>query len=911
MAGETWKSGQRWVSDSEPELGLGIVRAGGHGQVSIEFPAAGEARVYAIESAPLRRVRFSPGDRIRTNGGRELEVRAVREENGLRFHETAGGEITEPELADSMSFSKPEDRLFGGKLDEPAEFDLRGEALARRAEARRSPIRGLAGARMDLIPHQLFIADEVANRPRPRVLLADEVGLGKTIEACLIVHRLLLTGRAARVLVLVPEPLVHQWFVELLRRFQLAFDLFDEERCEAIEGGDPEANPFLESQWVIAAANFLADDERRAGQAVEAGWDVLVVDEAHHLEWSPEEAGPTYQVVRRLAEQTPALLLLTATPQQLGPDGHFARLQLLDPDRYADLDAWREETRHYEEVAAVVERLLAGGAPDERTRALVAGRGRLERDLSELERGGSDARERLVSGLLDSFGLGRVMFRNTREKLGGFPKREPHLVPLTGEDPLTEKIAWLGRLLDHLGEREKVLVIVRTRELAEHVLEELRSATGVVGALFHEDLTLIQRDRNAVFFADEEGARVLVCSEIGSEGRNFQFARHLVLLDLPEDVDLLEQRIGRLDRIGQKGTIHIHVPYLTGSAEEVRVRWLDERLDAFRGSPPGAAEIQEVVSEELAAAMEEPDSAKVALLLDATRQARARVADRLTNGQDRLLELTSHRPERSAWLVEKIREQDRAADFEDFVLRMFEHAGLHIEDLGRRRYFLLPGNLKSDAFPTLPDEGVTVTFDRSRALEREHEAFLTWDHPMVRAALDLLLGSEAGNAAFAVWDHPGAKELLLECWLIVEAVAPADLHVERFLPQTPLRVIMDHQGTERPAPPPTSALRRGDPATLLRNEQLKRKVLPAMLENVRKAAATRAKGVLVEALESMRRATTAEIDRLVELAELNDHIRDVDIQALRENRAALGQAIAGARLRLDAVRLVWKAPATR
>ena len=112
------------------------------------------------------------------------------------------------------------------------------------------------------------------------------------------------------------------------------------------------------------------------------------------------------------------------------------------------------------------------------------------------------------------------------------------------------------------------------------------------GALFHEDLTLLQRDRNAAFFAEEDGARILVCSEIGSEGRNFQFARHLVLYDLPEDVDLLEQRIGRLDRIGQKGTIQVHVPYLPGTDEEIRMRWLEEGLDAFRASPPGAAEIQ-------------------------------------------------------------------------------------------------------------------------------------------------------------------------------------------------------------------------------------------------------------------------------------------------------------------------------
>lgn len=899
--GNTWTRGQRWVSDSEPELGLGVIRRSGDGRVDIEFPAAGEKRCYATDSAPLRRVKFSAGDRIKTRAGAEMTVERVREHAGLRVYGTDAGEVAEQDLSDSISFSKPEERLFGGKLDEPGDFDLRGEALRRRADMRRSPVRGLAGARMDLIPHQLFIADEVANRPRPRVLLADQVGLGKTIEACLILHRLILTGRAQRVLILVPEPLVHQWFVELLRRFQLSFSIYDEERCEAIEYGDPEGNPFLDSQWILAAVDFLAENDVRAAQAREAGWDVLVVDEAHHLEWSPEAAGPAYEMVRGLAETTEGLLLLTATPQQLGPEGHFARLQLLDPDRYTDLQKYREETRHYEEVADAVEALAAGGAVDEKVRKIVAGRQRLEQRVADLEADKSGARERLVSDLLDGFGVGRVMFRNTRAKLGGFPQREPRLAPVT------EKLKWLGELLEKLG-AEKVLVITKTRELAEETLEQLRDTTGVVGALFHEDLSLLQRDRNAAFFAEEEGARVLVCSEIGSEGRNFQFARHLVLFDLPEDVDLLEQRIGRLDRIGQKGVIQVHVPYQPGSPEEIRMRWLEEGLDAFRASPPGAAEIQRELSLDLEEAMDEPEL--IESLIEKTRASRKRISERLARGQDRLLERSSHRPERSAWLVEKIREWDESAGFEDFLLRLFEYSGLHIEELGKRRYFLLPGNLKSDAFPALPHDGMSVTLDRQRALEREQEAFLTWDHPMVRGALDFMLGSEAGNASFAVWDAPGEKTIFLQAWLVVECVAPAELHVERFLPQTPLRVVVDHKGKDHThdATIPNVKLRRGDAAGLLKNEAVKRKLLPEMLDRARRMGEDASRPIIDAALAAMHTQMAAEITRLRDLAEINDHIKPADIALLEEREKALAAAISDARVRLDAVRLVWKAP---
>ena len=897
----TWTRGQRWVSDGEPELGLGIIRESGEGRVEISFPAAGETRIYAIDTAPLRRVRFMPGDRIKVHSGSEMTVERVREDRGLRIYETDNGEVLESDLSDTISFSKPEERLFGGKLDEPTDFDLRGEALHRRAEMRRSPVRGLAGARMDLIPHQLFIADEVANRPRPRVLLADQVGLGKTIEACLILHRLILTGRAERVLILVPEPLVHQWFVELLRRFQLSFSLFDEGRCEAIEYGDPECNPFLDSQWVLAAVDFLAGNEHRATQAREAGWDVLVVDEAHHLEWSPEAPGAAYEMVRNLAETTEGLLLLTATPQQLGPEGHFARLRLLDPDRYTHLLQYREETLHYEEVADVVEFLTAGGAVDERLQKIVAGRQRLEQRVADLAACKLDARERLIGDLLDGFGVGRVMFRNTRAKLGGFPQREPRLAPVT------DKLKWLADLLETLGD-EKILVITQTRELAEEVLRELHHATGVKGVLFHENLTLLQRDRNAAFFAEAEGARILVCSEIGSEGRNFQFARHLVLYDLPEDVDLLEQRIGRLDRIGQKGTIQVHVPYLPGSGEEIRMRWLEEGLDAFRASPPGAAEIQRELRFDLEEAIGENEG--IGELIKKTLACRKEISERLARGQDRLLERSSHRPERSAWLVKMIREWDEDAGFEDFLLRLFEFSGLHIEELGRRRYFLLPGNLKSDAFPSLPHDGMTVTLDRQRALEREQETFLTWDHPMVRGALDLMLSSAAGNATFGVWDAAGEKIILLEAWIVVECVAPARLHVERFLPQTPLRILVDHKGGDHTeeiafAKPP---LRKGDPASLMRNEAVKRKFLPAMLEKTRALGTAKSHAVIGGALTLMQAEMAAEITRLRSLSEVNDHIKPEEITALEARESELAAVIQNARVRLDAVRLIWKAP---
>ena len=173
-----------------------------------------------------------------------------------------------------------------------------------------------------------------------------------------------------------------------------------------------------------------------------------------------------------------------------------------------------------------------------------------------------------------------------------------------------------------------------------------------------------------------------------------------------------------------------------------------------------------------------------------------------------------------------------------------------------------------------------------------------------------MLGSAAGNATFGVWDSSGEKIILLETWLVIECVAPARLHVERFLPQTPLRIFVDHKGTDHTDSPAfaTPPLRKGDAAGLMRNEKVKRNFLPAMLEQARTLGTAKSQPIIAEALTRMRTEMAAEIARLRDLAEVNDHIRPEEITALEERESELATVIANARVRLDAVRLIWKAP---
>ncbi|HTD67172.1 MAG TPA: RNA polymerase-associated protein RapA, partial [Candidatus Limnocylindria bacterium] len=936
----SFRPGQRWISESEPELGLGSVLRVTTRTVTIVFGASGETREYARDNAPLRRVRFRAGDAIKSDDGTPLVVQTVVEHDGLLFYGTDGKELCESGLSALISFNKPEERLLAGQIDSPELFDLRLTALNQQHRRRKSKVRGFVGGRIDLIPHQLYIASEVAGRLVPRVLLADEVGLGKTIEACLILHQLILTGRAQRVLILVPESLVHQWFVELLRRFNLWFHIFDEERCDAIETGSTEANPFLDDQLVLSSIGFFVGNEHRLQQALAAGWDMLVVDEAHHLGWSPEGASREYEVVEALGRQTPGLLLLTATPEQLGMTSHFARLRLLDPDRFYDREEFIEEAEHYRDVARLAEKLLVGsefsiGDVEMLARILAENKESVALKLAKTAQGDSSVRDELMGALLDRHGTGRVMFRNTRTTIAGFPKRVARMHRLIAEardeerfDALAEefsadttveaaatfqpdfssdpRIDWLADLLRSLGE-EKVLLICRTQIKVAAIDTALRQRLNVKMAVFHEGLSLVQRDRNAAWFADEHGARLLICSEIGSEGRNFQFAHHLVLFDLPLDPELLEQRIGRLDRIGQKAEIQVHVPFVAGSSQEVLARWYQESLDSFEKNQHGARELREQFGariRDLAQDFHETEEiSRVELdrLIEETKAARKDLTTRLEQGRDRLLELNSFRPDVASAVVDEIRRQDQDASLDEFMISVLDHHSIHVEELGPRTYRVGSAGVFADVFPGLPAEGFSVTCDRPRALSREEIQFLTWDHPLVTGALDLWLGSEKGNSSFAHWIDPKIAGLYLEAVYLLECIAPPHLHVDRFLPPTPVRVLVDHKGADvgNAVAPEVLArqVKKGDPYALLDRTEMREKLLPAMLEKARVFAEAQVPRMVAHARSEMNAQLAREIARLHELQKVNRSVRAEEIELLEQQQSALNQLLKEARLR--------------
>ncbi|MCL6378977.1 RNA polymerase-associated protein RapA [Pectobacterium brasiliense] len=957
--------GQRWISDTESELGLGTVVAVDTRMITLLFPASGENRLYSRSDAPITRVMFNPGDTVTSHEGWQLKVDDVREEKGLlvycgqRLDDETSAELREVFLDSKLTFNKPQDRLFAGQIDRMDRFALRYRARKHQNEQALQQQVGLRGMRASLIPHQLHIAHEVGQRHAPRVLLADEVGLGKTIEAGMIIHQQLLAGRASRVLIVVPETLQHQWLVEMLRRFNLLFSLFDDERYA--EAKLDSSNPFETEQLVICSLGFVQRSAQRFAQLVNADWDLLVVDEAHHLVWSEESPSPEYQAIETLARATPAVLLLTATPEQLGQQSHFARLRLLDPNRFHDYQEFVAEQQQYRPVADAVTLLLAGEkAQTAELNALsdLLGEQDIEPLLKAINSDSDDnqkARQELITMLMDRHGTSRVLFRNTRQGVKGFPQRILHQIrlplpsqyqtaikvsgimnankalearardmlypeqiyqQLEGDDAtwwnFDPRVEWLLNYLTAHRD-EKVLVICAQAATALQLEQVLRTREAIRAAVFHEGLSILERDRAAAYFAsEEEGAQVLICSEIGSEGRNFQFASHLVMFDLPFNPDLLEQRIGRLDRIGQAKEIQILVPYLESTAQALLVRWYHEGLDAFEHTCPTGRTIYDAhhtqLIERLTTVGEQQGLDE---FIHVCRQQHDSLKQQLEQGRDRLLEMHSNGGEQAQLLAQAIAEQDNDVNLVTFALNLFDIVGINQEDRSDNLIILTPSDhMLVPDFPGLPQDGCTITFDRDQALSREDAQFISWEHPLIRNGLDLVLSGDTGSCAVSLLKNKALPvgTLLAELVYVVEAQAPKHLQLTRFLPPTPVRLLMDRKGTNLAAQVEFESFNRQlNAVNRHTSSKLVNAVQPdvhAMLQQAEALVETQARQLIAEAQEQADLQLRRELERLEALKAVNPNIREDELTALENQREQVLSNLHEANWRLDAIRLV-------
>lgn len=979
--------GQRWVSDTEPELGLGIVEQVDQRTVQIRFLSNNTARNYMIQNAPLTRAYFKSGDivvdmdnnrylvnshemsenlllyRTRSlpsseqsanpNGDAELSAH----ESDAAIPKSDGKILLETRLSPFLTFQSARDRLFSGQIDKNEFFNLRHDLCQSFSKIKQSDVFGLLGARTALIPHQYHIANQVASRHAPRVLLADEVGLGKTIEAGLIIHQQLIKDLAKRVLILVPETLQHQWLVELMRRFNLQFSLYDEDRCASYSD-----NPFENSQLVICSLDWLANSNARGEQALACEWDLLIVDEAHHLTAAVEGDAPElankYSLVEELAYKIPGLLLLTGTPQQLGVESHFERLKLLDPLRFNDLQQFLDGERDFSSVAKLIAALIDADRPSPELedqfqqflQQIPQDQKQKWQSVFADQENFCTLKNELVEELIDLHGTGRVLFRNTRASITGFPQRKLCAIPLplpeayacarnTDDEydilcperlyqdekqdidadwwTLDPRFQWLADYVNQ-HHKEKILIICHHARTVINIEKAFRTLHGTPVALFHEGMNIIERDRAAAYFSDfENGARVLVCSEIGSEGRNFQFCHHLVLFDLPACPDLLEQRIGRLDRIGQKHDIIISVPYFQHHGQELIFNWYQHSLNCFENLSASAQLVHDFYNSELNALLFagqdlQLSSASVQDLLQQGQNKTVELNKNIEAGRDRILEINSSGQFNNNDIVAQIRQQEDATILQNLFNQLVDIYGLHSDLLNPQTLIVKASDeMLVEQFPGISEEGVTLSFDREQALTREEWQFGSWDHPIIRNSFEMFLQDHNGSASVALYQNRNLPSgtMLLEFLYIVDAPASVGNQLSRFLPEQHIRLLCTPKGVDLSDKISFAALSKA-----LENidKAQAKSLIEVKADDIRKGliqsetlAEAKIEDIKNTALDKVTQYFDHEINRLESLKHKQAPVRQSEIDYFIDQKDLLSNLIAQASGRLDAVRVIF------
>ena len=935
-----YQTGQRWSSRNEPDLGVGMIIEKQGKSFTLHFPDAEADRQYANTQTSLVRRTLTVGDQLHFQD-ETYTVLEVEEIDGLiEYRISDDDDWLEESIIQFPRNDKNElDSLLALSPARRMWFDLRRHTLEHQAAHAASDVRGLMGLKAELLPHQIYLAHDIANRPQARALLCDEVGMGKTLEAGLILHHRLLNGLCKRALILTPTNLQHQWLVEMLRRFHQPFSLINEAVYEDYMEGDD--NPFEQQPFVIAPIDWASQHPHATQHMLEASWDMVIVDEAHHLAWHPETPSIGYQVVARLAAASESLLLLSATPEQTGEREHFSRLQLLDADHYHSFERYQAQQQEFKQAAELAELLLPYTQQD----APATGLNWPEVFATYLEEVKSkdwfisltttstgqysEAVTEAISWLIDRHGTGREMFRNTRAAVGGFPSRHLHSYPLDNNEhfvsanhhvqPESEvadglweqdpRWVWLKEFLE--CQADKVLVICHSADMAQWLNDQLTFA-GFQSADFHEQMPLIHRDRAAAYFADEEGAQILVCSEIGSEGRNFQFSHHLVMYDLPEHPDLLEQRIGRLDRLGQLNDVQIHVPYIKESVQQRLFHWYHDALNAFCRTTGSGDKVEEAFGDSLHAYLHGQDD-DADLLQEANLYHEA-LLKQMEEGRNRLLEMSSCRPEQARALIDQINDQATKGlhHYIEQVTHAFNiYADCINDDPEKSAWFLRPSSdMMLEALPGIEEEGKMLMLDRRQASQREDVAFATWEHPLITMLMDEVQGFDSGKLTSAILPIAALPEgtVLVESMFIIEATAHPRLKLAQSLPMTPMWQLSDANGKflhQQFTADKWAEKLKGVPNRVAEQwVAALRKDLIEVLQAHQLNAQDQARPIVQSAKAAYQHRCQNEIERLSELQAYNDAISDEDILQLEKNMQEGLVRIDEHQIRLDAIRII-------
>src|SRR5690606_31155828 len=383
------------------------------------------------------------------------------------------------------------------------------------------------------------------------------------------------------------------------------------------------------------------------------------------------------------------------------------------------------------------------------------------------------------------------------------------------------------------------------------------------------------------------------------------------MFDLPLNPDLLEQRIGRLDRIGQQQEVNIHVPYYPGTAQERLLTWYHQGLNAFEKTCAIGQAVFNRFHAELLPVLGQDEGSAFSDLLAATRYFANELVAELQKGRDRLLELNSCKPEQAQHLIDALTEKDNDSQLINFLDDVFDAFGVDSERHSEHSLVLHPGDhMRVPHFPGLSESGMTVTFSREQALSREDMHFITWEHPLVTGAQDLISLSEFGNTAFCTLKLPPLKPgtLLLEALFVLHCPAPSELRLFRYMPQSLLRVLLDDKGKDLSAVLGITQLSkllqkvpRNNAQDLVRHA---RPTLTTMVQKAEEITYAKQAELIAEATAKVTEQLNGELSRMKALKAVNPNVRQEEIDYLQQHLAASQHFLGQAQIRLDALRVV-------
>ncbi len=679
-----WRPGNKLVHPFNPELGTGLVVEVTGRFLKVYFPAVEREITLAGEGAGLEPFILPPGARARIlESGDEVEIAAW---DGNAYTTSDGRTMGDAELWPVDTSDSPVERLAQLRLDRLGALRNRFEGLRLIQMREAGGLGSLLGGRIELFPHQLHTALAALEQDPVRWLLADEVGLGKTVVASLILSSLVRTGRAQRALVIAPETLTVQWLGELYRKFHQVFVLLDPERIESVTRDyEEDANAFDVHPFGVISADLLASDPELAAQAHKVDLDLVVVDEAHRLA-SPEIEA----VVAPLVKRAKHALLLTATPLAADRRGFYRLLALLHPERFGSFEEF--------------EQMLRSDDPSFPCTSAVR-----------------------------------------REDLGAWPPRRALGIELSAarKEPKNDpRAGWIAaKTRSWLEKREKVLVFVHETRTLEKLKKFFEAETRTRVSVFHQGLSTAQRDIEVARFR-ESNTPLLLVSEAGTEGRNFQFCDRMIHYDLPVDPVLLEQRIGRLDRIGRSKDVEII--YFRCERARPDLARLFERLDLFERPSAGLDSALAPVT----AAIEEAAQPRKTLDIDALVE-RVEAEREVSLDIPRIFYSDAYDVSQEEKILALVPE-DLEPRTRRFCLGAANNLGMKIvEKGGEALYYLeLGASLTVESLPGVPEGSRWLgTFDREEAVDKEELDFYASGHPLVEGLLLELEDGPRGRAA--------------------------------------------------------------------------------------------------------------------------------------------------------------------